>query len=48
MYSRFAKKTVDQAMWVITVFDFDDCMPSIAMQFSSCVLKVVLLTRTAI
>jgi len=48
MDSRFAKKTVDQAMWVITVFDFDDCMPSIAMQFSSCVLKVVLLTRTAI
>jgi len=24
--SRFAKKTVDQAVWAVTVFDFDDCI----------------------
>jgi len=44
MDSRFAKKTADQAVWAVTVFDFDDCRPSSAMQFSSCVLEVVLLT----
>ena len=43
MDSRFAK-TVDQAVWAVTVFEFDDCRPSSAMQFSSCVLEVVLLT----
>jgi len=43
MDSRFAKKTVDLAVWAVTVFDFTAVRLRSAMRFSSWVLRVFFL-----